>query len=350
MTARTAGPWLALVIALLASLLIASPANAQAIAGQRGPQSAPHDGYFAAFNSFYDGEFLEAGRDFRDAGRTGIASTEGRWIDSICYYTMMGECYYQMGKMGDALDQYTAALNLYLAHRDWMLRVEFPAGIEPEQNLNKSVTWGASSRTTRIGHFQARYQSLQGRFDNDQVIQKGGVVSPPQLYPVYVSEVVRCTCLSLSRRREIMGPACEYDPTTVALVDALSRRPGPPNSWAQCWVELELGLALASANKLPQAASELTKGLLAGGQYDHPLTCVGLLELGKLAFDQGKYDAAITFFHEATISALFFDRFEVMEEGFRLGALAHSVSGQPGVYPPLVAAAAASKRVPMFQT
>lgn len=350
MTARTAAaPALAFLAALLA-LLICQTAAAQAIAGQRGPQSAPHDGYFAAFNSFYDGEFLEAGKDFRDAGRTGIASTEGRWIDSICYYTMMGECYYQMGKMGDALDQYTAALNLYLAHRDWMLRVEFPAGIDPEQNVNKSVTWGASSRTTRIGHFQARYQSLQGRFDNDQVIQKGGVVSPPQLYPVYVSEVVRCTCLSLSRRREIMGPACEYDPTTVALVDALSRRPGPPNSWAQCWVELELGLALASANKIPQAASELTKSLLAGGQYDHPLTCVGLLELGKLAFDQGKYDAAITFFHEATISAVYFDRFDVMEEGFRLGALAHTVSGQPGVYPPLVAAAAASKRVPMCQT
>lgn len=352
MTTRTAaGPRLAFALAaLLAALIFAPSASAQAIAGQRGPQSVPHDGYFQCFGPFYDGEFVEAGRDFRDAGRTGIASTEGRWIDSICYYTMMGECYYQMGKMGNALDQYTAALNLFLAHRDWMLRVEFPANIDAEQNRNKSVTWGSSSRKTTIGHFQARFQSLQGRFDNDQVIQKGGVVSPPQLYPVYVSEIVRCTCLALSRRREIMGPACEYDPTTIALVDALSRRPGPPNSWAQCWVELELGLALASANKIPQAASELTKSLLAGGQFDHPLTCVGLLELGKLAFDQGKYDAAITFFHEATISALFFDRFEVMEEGFRLGALAHSASGQPGVYPPLVPAAAASKRVPICQT
>ena len=338
------------VLAVVGALSFTGAASAQAIAGQRGPQSVPHDGYFSCFGAFYDGDFLDAGRDFRDAGRTGIASTEGRWIDSICYYTMMGECYYQMGKMGDALDQYTAALKLYLAHRDWMLRVEFPANIDAEQNRNKTVTWGSSSRKTTIGHFQAKFQSLQGRFDNDQVIQKGGVVSPPQLYPVYVSEIVRCTCLALSRRREIMGPACEYDPTTVALVDALSRRPAPPNSWAQCWVELELGLALASANKIPQAASELTKSLLAAGQFDHPLTCVGLLELGRLAFEQGKYDAAITFFHEATISALYFDRFEVMEEGFRLGALAHSASGQPGVYPPLAPAAAASKRVPIVQT
>lgn len=341
----------AMILVVSAAVLFAAqPVHAQAIAGQRGPKAAPHDGYFNAFGYFYDGDFVEAGREFRDAARTGIASTEGRWIDSICYHAMIGECYYQMGDLNNALDQYTSALQLYVAHRDWMLRVEFPPGIDPEQNDNVSITWGKSTRTTRIGHFQARYQSLQGRFDNDQVIQKGGVVSPPQLFPVYVSEVVRCTSLAMSRRREILGPTCEYDALTLALVDALSRRPGPPNHWAQCWVELELGLAYAGANKLPQAASELTKSLLANGQYDHPLTCVGLLELGRLAFEQGKYDAAATFFHEATISGAFFERYDVMEEGFRLGALAHSVAGQPGIYAPLVPAAAASRKYRMIQT
>jgi hypothetical protein len=147
-----------------------------------------------------------------------------------------------------------------------------------------------------------------------------------------------------------MGPVCEYDPLTTQLLDALSRRPGPPNHWAQCWVELNLGLALASANKMPQAISELTKSLMAAGQYDHPLTCVGLLELGKLAFEQGKYDAAITFCHEATISAAFFDRYGVMEEAFRIGALAHQVSNQKGVYPPLLPAAAWADNIPMLQT
>ncbi|HEX5104627.1 MAG TPA: hypothetical protein VFV87_12490, partial [Pirellulaceae bacterium] len=95
-----------LMAGLLGGLFVACPASAQVITTtQRPPQSAPHEGYFNCFGSFYEGDFLDAGRDFRDAGRGGIASTEGRWIDSICYYTMMGECYYQMGKMGDALDQ-----------------------------------------------------------------------------------------------------------------------------------------------------------------------------------------------------------------------------------------------------
>src|SRR5687768_6889781 len=178
MTARIALRPSAFLLAaiLVGGLALSETANAQAIAGQRGPKSVPHDGYWSGFGYYYDGDFKEAGREFRDAARTGIASTEGRWIDSICYHTMIGESYYQMGDLANALDQYTSALKLYLAHRDWMLRVEFPPGIEPEQNLNKTVTWGASSRKTTIGHFQDRFQSLQGRFDNDQVIQKGGVV------------------------------------------------------------------------------------------------------------------------------------------------------------------------------
>jgi hypothetical protein len=230
-----------------------------------------------------------------------------------------------------------------------MLRVEFPAGIMPEQNRAVTVTWGRSSRITTLGQFQDTYQSLQGRLDNQNVVAQGGVVANPQLLPVRVSEIVRCLALAISRRREIMGPVCEYDPLTVQLLDALSRRPAPPNSWSQCWVELNLGLALASANKVPQAISELTKSLIAAGQYDHPLTCVGLLELGKLAFQEGKYDPAITYFHEATISAAYFDRFDVMEEAFRLGSLAHLVSNQKGIYPPLVPAAAWT-RVPTLQT
>ena len=317
---------------------------------QRGPRSVPNEAYFQGFAAFYEGDFKTAQRVFRDAARGGVVSTEGRWIDSICYHTMLGECFYQMGDLENALEQYTSALKMYLAHRDWMLRVEFPAGISAEQNASVSITWGKSARNTTLGHYQDRFQSLQGRLDNDQVLQKGGVVSPPQLYPVYVSEIIRCTSVALSRRREIMGPACEYDPLTASLVDAFSRRPGPPNSWAQCWVELELGLAYASANKIPQAASELQKSLLAAGQYEHPLSCLALVELGKLAFEQGKYDAAGTFFHEATISAAYFDRYDVMEEGFRLGALTHIVSGQKGVYSPLAAAAAWSRRIPLLQT
>jgi CHAT domain-containing protein len=324
---------------LLATFLLGIPA----IAGAQ-ITSVPHDGYFNGFGSYYDGDYRSAAASFRNAARAGIASTEGRWIDSICYHTMLGDCYYEMGDLTNALDQYSSALKLFVTYRDWMLRVEFPAGIDPEQNMVTNVTWGKSRRITRIGHFPPRFQSLQGQLNNQNALQRGGVVAAPSLHPVYVSEIVRCTAQSIRRRAEIMGPMSEHDTLTMSVLDALSRRPGPPNNWAQCWIELQLGCAYAAANKPDQAASELSKSLLAGGTYDHPLTCLGLVELGKLAFQQGKYEAAMTMFHEATISAAFFNRYDIMAEGFRWGQLAHLVSAQKGIYPPLVPAIAWSKQ------
>ena len=327
----------AVAVLVFAGLLGPSPASAQR-------SSVPHQGYFLGFQPYYDGDYRSAAKVFREAARSAVASTEGRWVDSICYHTMLGDCYYEMGDLDNALDQYSSALKLFVTYRDWMLRVEFPPGIDPEVNARVTVTWGASTRTTRIGQFPEKFQTLQGRLDNQDVLQKGGVVVTPQLRPLFVSEIVRCTAQAIRRRSEIMGPTGEHDQLTLLVLDGLSRRPGPPNHWAQCWVELQLGLAYKAANKPAQAASELTKSLMAGGTYDHPLTCIALVELGKLAFEQGKYDAAATLFHESTISAAYFDRFDVMEEGFRLGQLAHVVSAQKGVYPPLVPAAAWSKQ------
>jgi len=334
-----------LVLGLVALGMMLAPVAP--VLGQGRAKQVPNEIHFLALQSYYSGDFRTALKGFREAGRSGFASTEGRWIDSICFHAMMGEAAYQLGDNVTANEQFTAAIKMFLVHRDWMLRVEFPDSIQPKQGISKAPAWGPTSRNTTIGHFQDRYQSFQGRLDNSEVIKSGGVVAPAQLYPVYVAEIVRCTCLAIARRREILGPACEHDPLTGELLDALSRRPGKPNHWSQCWIELQLGLAYASANRMPQAANELTKSLMAAGTFDHPLTSVGLLELGKLAFEAGKYDAAMTFFHEATISAAFFDRYEVMEEAFRLGGLAHILSGQKGVYPPLPLAAAQLRKYPV---
>ena len=334
--------------AIWAACMIAAVLAARPAAGQLPPKNVPHDGYWPCFVAYYDGDFRAALQDFRGAAQGGYASVEGRWIDSICYYTMLGECYYQMGNNADALAQYEAALKLFLVNRDWMIRVEFPATISADTNVGKTVAWGPSTRRLVRGQFPEKFQSLQGRLDNENVLKTGGVVANPQLVPVYVSEIVRCTTLAMSRRRQIAGPSCEHDRLTLDLLNALSRRPGPPNHWSQCWLELQLGVAYAAANKPDQAASELTRSLLAGGTFDHPLTCVGFLELARLAFEQGKYDPAIAYAHEATISAALFDRYDVLEEAFRLAAKAHVVSGKKGIYPPLTAAVTTSKGVPML--
>lgn len=344
---RTSGRWIC--AALMAGLLWC--AGAAVASAQIGLRTIPSDAYYQMFGAYYDGDYNSAARGFRDSGRGALASVEGQWVDSICYYTMMGECQYQMGDLAGALKQYTAACQLFLAHRDWMLRVEFPPGVDPENNPRVTVTWGTPTRPMKVGHYPNKYQVLQGRLDNARVAAQGGVIAPPTLRPVDVIEICRCLALSIRRRGEIMGPTCEHDPFTAQLVDALGRRPGPPNHWAQCFVEIQFGMALSSANKQVQAISELQRGLLAGGVYDHPLTSLALLELGKIAFAQEKYDVALTYFMEATYSAAFFDRFEVMEEAFREAQLTHLVSGQPGVLKPVANALVwgKTKRLMTFQ-
>ncbi len=100
----------------------------------------------------------------------------------------------------------------------------------------------------------------------------------------------------------------------------------------------------ASAGKLEQAASELTKSLVLAGQYDHELTSMALLELGKIAFVQGQLQMAASYFLEATFPAAAFDQYDVMQEAFQWGLVTHLVSGQAGLYPPLVPASAWSRR------
>lgn len=339
-----------LAICLAAAVVFSTvPVAAQVV----GPKSAPHDGYWNCFEAYLNGDFRSAAKNFREAAKDGImnlsVTTPGPWIDAICYHAMIGECHFQMGNLPDALDEYSVALKFFLAHRDWLLRIDMPPGIDAEMNAKVNVTWGKTARATVLGHYAARYPSFTGRLNNQNAIATGGVIAPPVYYPVYVSEVVRCTSLALSRRRSLLGPLSEYDPLTVQCIDALARMAAGSTHWSQCWTQLELGLAYAAANRMPQAINELQKSILAAGKFDHPLTCVALLELGRIAFEQAKYEAAVTYFHEATISAAFFERYEVQEEAFRLGAEAHLLAGKKGVYPPLTPALATYNKQRLLQ-
>ena len=89
----------------------------------------PSDVYYVGFAPYYAGEYKTAMRVFRDAAAGGIQDLGARWVDSICYHTMIGECHYRMGELPQALERYEAALSLYLMHKDWLLRIDFPKTI-----------------------------------------------------------------------------------------------------------------------------------------------------------------------------------------------------------------------------
>ena len=76
-----------LCLCLVALIFCLSTAPAQA---QIARMSIPNVGYFGGFGSFNDGDFKSAGQMFRGSASAGFNSTEGRWIDSICFHTMIG--------------------------------------------------------------------------------------------------------------------------------------------------------------------------------------------------------------------------------------------------------------------
>lgn len=324
-----------LLLAIVAVAMCVSTADAQ---DPRTREYPPNE-YYVSFNFFDDGDFVDAARAFRSAARGGIRSTEGRWVDSICYHTMLGESLFQMGDLGGALQEYNAAINLFLVHRNWLLRVDMPAGLEPDRRgPRRPITWGASTRRTAPARFPDRYAILQGRMDNQLVLQQGGIIALPEYYLVNAHEIMRCTALAIRRRHEIMGRAAAHDPLTGLLVQALALRPAPPNHWSGAWVEVLLGLSYASAGRATEAVAELNKSLATSGAFDNPLTGTALLALGKLAFSQEQYGQASQLFLEASYSAAWFSHYSLVEESLRYGALTHIVSGQNGIYPPLPAA------------
>src|SRR5436190_3107210 len=97
--APRSGRWTLWAAILLTIVVQASSASAQGVPSK----SAPHDGYWTCFQPFLDGDFRTAARSFREAAKDGIVNisvtTQGPWIDAICYHAMVGECHYQMGNL-----------------------------------------------------------------------------------------------------------------------------------------------------------------------------------------------------------------------------------------------------------
>jgi hypothetical protein len=334
------------VALLLAALLpAAAPLKAQVVvgnptagAGQGFRQTLPTDEYFAVLGVLYDGDYASALGGFQDCLRSGLKTPNSFWIDSICYHTMCGETYFQLGQYAQALDHFNKALQLQIAFNDWMIPVKFDAVIRPAQQASlRPIPWGKPQRPMMIGHFSDSVLIQQGSVDQSHVIARGGgVVQQATQRPINPQEIVRCVCLSLRRRHEILGPLAPYDTLTNQFVSVMTKRPVQPNHWTESWIDVMLGCAFAAIGKDPQAKPLLEKSLLAGGTYDHPLTSTALLELGRIALNAGDYDLATKYFEEAGYSGYyFFDPLQV-EDAFRYSVITHILANRKGTYAPLV--------------
>jgi len=186
-----------------------------------------------------------------------------------------------------------------------------------------------------LGQYPTSVFLAQGQIDMTGILERGGIVQQANLFPVTPQEIVRATTLALRRRAELLGPIGKHDELSNRLITAFNRPVGPPNHWSQCWVDVQRGLALIGGGRAGQGIGHLQRSLLAAGEFDHPMTSIALLELGRCKMLLGEYSDAAQFFAEATFAAVNYPDYGVLEEAFRYAALTHLLSNRKDFFTPL---------------
>ncbi|MCA9234932.1 MAG: CHAT domain-containing protein [Planctomycetales bacterium] len=326
--------------------LAASQAAGQTLGqGRFAADTVPSQGYYLGIEQLYQGDYADAIRRLQLESTGGIKTVNARFVDSICYFAMLGEAYYQAGRIDTALQQFDQACNLILQNPTWMLRIQFDNALRPDARVSRRLApWGVSGRGGVPGSFSSSMLYSQGQIDNSAVAARGGVVQQAQFWQLNVVEVVQASALAIRRRNEILGPLAKYDKISNDLVRTFTQRGAPPNHWSNAWIDVQRGVALAGVGNTEEALKYLERGLLIAGQFDHPLTSVALLEEGRLAMEAGDAASADRLLAEASFSAYQFEDVRIVDEALRLAARNRMGAGVTQVNPAWDAAAAWARR------
>ncbi|MFM1903623.1 MAG: hypothetical protein RLZZ440_1523 [Planctomycetota bacterium] len=306
----------------------------------------PGPGYDLALETLAKGDYSTA-LELAERNASGsIRIGADRWIDSIPAAAVVGECLFELGRYREAAARYEEALNLQAAYSQWLLSVQFPQ--QPLQPVRRprAAGWGRSQRNTAPAAIPERMTIRQKAPDVQETLQKGGVLASDYDRPIRPQEIVRGLTIAAYRFGSIMGELGRDNPALDAVARGLAKRPAPANHYSQAWVDVPLGIALWAQGKPDQAQPLLTRGLVIGNQFDHPLTAWALIVLGRIALDADRNDDAVKYFEEATYAAADDGDLRAIEEAFALAWQAYHLAGLRGVPPSIRLAAEASRGGP----
>ena len=341
-------------IALVVVLFLAF--QCEFLTGQLRNPSLPSPAYYSGLIPYYSADYGDALKLFERGGNSALKfGADGRFMDSACYWTMAGECHYQMGNLPEAIAYYEQSLELLLTHArgDWALRIgPQPNSIKPSSSAlqRAAINWHQSTRNAVIANVPNSFPVFFGRLDPARAIFEGGVVENPEIRPVDHREIMRCIALAIYRRGQIKGSTNIIDPFTNNLISGLSRLPDETPILGK-WNLLVKGLADMSVGKNQKAVSKIRAGLQFRGGMDHDLTPLGLLALAQIAAQEGEDNVAIQLALEASHSGGVFGQLDVVEEALTLATKLHLASNKtiPVQLAPAVAWAA-NNRARKMQT
>lgn len=309
-----------------------------------GNQPIPRQSYYLVFGQIYEGEFREAQANLRSLSRGAIQIVGGRFLDSVCYWTMLGESYYRLGEYSLAMEQFDAALDLYLNLQGWTTRTQIPPIAEDQGAARRSnVPWAPNDPSARYGAFNRRFLVRLGKTpaENDDALRRGGVIDPERLRSVDIAEAMRCVALACYRRYQINGPIGQLNPVTRTIATQMVGNGGSDVIGA--WTGIPKALTLLSQGEINRAETILRSSLLIGG-VNHPLTPLAYMGLGQIAIQKNQVDAAQELFIRASVVAAAFEQYDMVGESLRLASLMHSSKRTMLPYPPLLQAIEWAKR------
>ena len=308
------------------------------VVGQTG--NLPKADYYINFANnadYFAADYQDAYKRFSRGYNSAYKFGTRRFLDSVCYLTMMGECNYHMGDYAEAVNNYEQALKLYLSYQaeGWQSRLQIPQVIPANNNAfaQAKINWCQPKRRTSIARVPSAFSMLFGRLDSERAFSDGGVVDNAEIYKVDVAEIMRCTALCLHRRRVIKGAISKYDPFTNQLINGLSIAGAGNGSVMGAYNGVLLGIAQASMEEWESAARTLNTSLQLNGM-DHSLTPVALLEMAQIASVTENYTVAGDLALEASCSAGIFGQYDLVEESLNFGATIHLMTVK-SAYAPL---------------
>jgi len=306
---------------------------------------APSRLYYATtLPSFYRGNFNDTlnflNRDLRGAVRINQANQQVfLWLDSLCYWTLQGECHFQTARYDEALRSFTTALQIFFEQSPWLTSIS--VSVEPAMVPRVPFPWGASTRPGNVGNFsQCRFQMTQEHLRIVPIAGQTGLMNQQVRTHISADHIVHCLALAIRRRAEILGSLSKFDSETRMLAEVLATRPHLPNHFTGSWVDVLYGLTLSALGDDVAAEMQLTRGLLMMGTFDHQLTPVALNELGNIALRKGNAEGARTAYLEASFSAYQMGDPVLLGETFRNMANAHRLIDKSQPFPPIIAASA----------
>lgn len=335
------GPINRSVLIAVVTVLLAPPAFAQRGSTHPGP------GYHAAVEELHEGDFVRAERGMRNELRGSLKTIDGRWVDAIIYATGLGEALYQQGRLREALAQFDAAIDQFLAEPDWLRKLKANQALRPDANVAARLpAWARLDRPIVYANVPRSFLYSWGQVNNSQAYQQGGVVRQAQFWKLDAEEVARSIAWNLYRRGQLLGPLGAHDRRTSAVLNRIAGGGiGVSGHWTGAWVELWWGLAAAGTGDVVGGEVHLRKSLVLAGRYDHRLSGIAWLAIGRLATGTGNGDAALQAFREATSAALAYEDLDVLVDAtLAWHAASQALGAKQPPFPPLEGITAWSDR------